>query len=129
MNINYYCNTMYVEVNPRGCCQITSLLINKNGVTPYCEENNDFLSFYPHISAQLREGKILYIDSGCAYIGTIQSVGPYDENHEFVAEYTTENPNLAELLSNLDEQIEKQRTSPTTLIKIGPRFRSKRKDC
>ena len=103
--------------------QITAFLETKKGVIPYKYESPDFISLHPNIATQLINGKTLYIDFDCAYVGVEETEGPYCETQILKSEYEERNPFLDELLINLDDNIKRNKKRERKLIKIGVNYK------
>lgn len=103
--------------------QITAFLETKKGVIPYTYESPDFIGLHPHIATQLINGKTLYIDFDCAYVGVEETEGPYCETQILKSEYEERNPFLDELLINLDDNIKRNKKRERKLIKIGVNYK------
>ena len=103
--------------------QITAFLETKKGVIPYKYESPDFISLHPNIATQLINGKTLYIDFDCAYVGVEETEGPYCETQILKSEYEERNPFLDELLIKLDDNIKRNKKRERKLIKIGVNYK------
>ena len=123
MHINNLPKIIYVTYNKEGFFQSTILLKTTNGIIPYKYGKADYISFYPFLAKQLIEGKILYVDYNCGYVGIKKTEGPYCENQVFESEYEGINVDFNELLIRINDSIRNEKKTPRKLVKIGESYK------